>query len=122
MSPSRRRGAETSIRAWRRVIRTYDPQGQNGFAFRGDEVRCRAELDLKVASIIVGLDDPFARARWYAGSYIAPRALRGFLQRVGPNGFETLIEVERSPWAPKLLGFLATHPQMCRAASVTAAA
>ena len=118
MSPSRRYGAETSIRAWRRVLRSYDPEGQNGFAFRGDEVLCRAELDLKVGAIVVGLDDSYARARWYAGRYVPPRALRAFLQQVGPDGFETLIEANRSPWAPKLLGFLATHPEICRVAGI----
>ena len=118
MSPSRRHGAASSIRAWRRVLRAFAPEGQYGLAFRGDELMCYAELKLHIGQIIVGLDDSYSRARWYAGRYVAPRALRAFLLWVGPAGFETLIEVDQSPWAPKLLGFLATRPEICRTAGV----
>lgn len=120
MSPSRRYGADTALRSWRRVLQSFNPAGLDGYAFSGHQVQPGSELSLPIGALIIGLDDSYAVAKWYSGRYVAPRALRAFLQRVGPDGLEALFETDRAPWAPKVLGFLATTSEICSAAGVTA--
>ena len=118
MSPSRRYGAQTSLRAWRRVLEAFDPKGSDGYGFSGPQIQPGAEVELPRGALVVGLDDSYASARWYAGHYVRPRALRAFIQRVDADGLKTLFETDRAPWAPKLIGFLMTNPTICETAGV----
>lgn len=118
MSPSRRYGAQTSLRAWRRVLEAFDPKGSDGYGFSGPQIQPGAEVGLPRGALIVGLDNSYASARWYAGRYVRPRTLRAFIHRVDAGGLKTLFETDRAPWAPKLIGFLMTNPMICEAAGV----
>ncbi|MET3889341.1 hypothetical protein ABIE41_000417 [Bosea sp. OAE506] len=108
MSPSRRRGAETTLQFWRRRLTAIDPNGTDGFAFSGDQLQKRTEVALPVGALIVARDASWAQARWYADSFVRPYEQNARLLRVGPDGLETLIETTGRNWARDVLGFLMT--------------
>lgn len=109
MSRSRRWGAETNLRSWRRWIKSIDPACGTGWGFRGIELKPGVEATLPVGAIIVACDVSWAKARWYAGSYIKPAELDAALYEVASDGLIELTRSMRRAWARDLLGWLATN-------------
>jgi hypothetical protein len=109
MSPSRRFGAETSLRSWRRWIKAIDPTRENGWAFDGAELTAGATVLLPVGALVVVYDVSWARARWYAGRYIKPTALESVLYEVTADGLKHLINSTRKRWAGDLVGWIVTN-------------
>jgi hypothetical protein len=109
MSPSRRFGAESNLRSWRRLIENVDPTRSNGWAFGGVELSAGATASLPVGALIVVYDVSWARARWYAGRYIKPAVLEGVLYEVAADGLKHLISSTRKRWARDLVGWIVTN-------------
>lgn len=109
MSPSRQWGAETNLRSWRRWVKSINPDSNNGWGFRGIELKPGAEVALPLGAIIVACDYSWAKARWYAGSYIKPVEVDAALYEVKDDGLAELTRSMRSAWARDLLGWLATN-------------
>lgn len=108
MSPSRSRGAETSIRYWRRRLTAIDPAGTDGHAFDGDQLHPCSAVSLPVGALVMVRDASWAQARWYADSFVRPYEQNAKLLRVGRDGLRTLIETTRKDWARDILGYLAS--------------
>lgn len=104
----RRRGAETNIQYWRRRLTAIDPNGTDGHAFDGDKLHPNAEMSLPIGALVVVRDASWAKARWYARSYLSPYEQNAKLLRIGPDGLETLIETTGKSWARDILGHLVT--------------
>jgi hypothetical protein len=119
MSPSRAYGAETSLTSWRRTLSTVKLNGTDGYAFEGHSLKPEATATLEVGSIIIAVDKSWAKARWYAGSYVKPIELSARLLRVDEDGLKTLIESSKKSWARDLLGYLATNRRLCDEAGIT---
>lgn len=106
MSPWRSRGSEMELRCWRRRLTAIDPAGTDGHAFDGDRLQPCAEVSLPVGALIIAREASWAKARWYAGSFVRPYEQNARLLRVGPDGLQTLIESTRKSWARDILGHL----------------
>ncbi|MGH6711761.1 MAG: hypothetical protein ACREEK_22665 [Bradyrhizobium sp.] len=109
MSRSRQWGAETNLRSWRRWIKSIDPACTTGWGFRGIELKPGADATFPVGAIIVSSDISWAKARWYAGSYIQPMEVAAALYVVTSDGLVELTRSVRRAWARDLLGWLATN-------------
>ena len=109
MPPSRRWGAETNLRSWRRWIKSINPESDNGWAFRGVELKPGAGTTLPVGAIIVACDVSRAKAKWYAGSYIKPAEVDAALYGVQSDGLVELTRSLRRGWARDLFGWLVTN-------------
>lgn len=106
MSPSRRWGAETNLRSWRRWINSIDPSRDNGWAFRGVELEPDTEVTLPLGAIVVACDYSWAKAKWYAGHFIQPMTADAALYEVKDDGLAELTRSMRRAWARDLLGWL----------------
>lgn len=119
MSPSRKFGAETNLRSWRKVLTGASLSGTDGYAFLGHALAPGAPASLENGSLIVAVDISWARARWYARNYIAPVEQKAALLRVTDYGeLDELIVSTKKSWARDLLGYLATNRALCEAADV----
>lgn len=118
MSPSRSYGAETNLSSWRRALTSVKLDGKDGYAFEGHSLRAGAPVTLEVGTLLVAVDTSWAKAHWYAGSYIKPIERFALLLRVTENGLERLIVSDGKSWARDLLGYLATNQAICEAAGV----
>lgn len=118
MAPSRSYGAETNLSSWRRALTAVTLDGSDGYAFQGHSLKAKAPATLEIGTVIVAVDTSWARAKWYAGSFVKPieRSARLLLLKV--NGLETLIESSKKTWARELLGYLATNQSICDAAGI----
>ncbi|MAN76224.1 MAG: hypothetical protein CML24_03240 [Rhizobiales bacterium] len=118
MSPSRSYGAETNLSSWRRALTAVKLSGTDGYAFDGHALQPNASATLDAGSIVIAVDTSWAKASWYAGSYIKPIERSARLLLVEEDGLETLIESSKKCWARDLLGYLATNQQLCEDAGV----
>lgn len=118
MSPSRRYGADTNLNCWRRVITSIDPNGTDGYAFVGHALKVGASAHLPVGSLLLAVDSSWAKARWYAGSFIAPIERSASLLRVGEDGLQLVIESRSKAWARQVLGHLMTNQGLLSDAGV----
>lgn len=109
MSPSRVSGAETNVNSWRRLLTAIDPEGSNGYAFTGQLLQPGATAALPAGAMLVAVDTSWARAKWYAGQYIAPIERRAELLRVENDGLKALLSTHGRNWAREILGFLVTN-------------
>lgn len=112
MSPSRRYGAETNLRSWRRVLTAIDPRGRDGHAFVGHAVAPGALVSLPIGALIITVDTSWAKARWYADDHIAPVETFAHLYRVERSGPIQLGCAYGRTWAQDLLGFLMTNERI----------
>lgn len=112
-------GAEANLRAWRKLLTKFDPSGTDGWAFEGSKLAAGAETMVRRCSLIVGLDDSWAKGNWYAGHEVRPRALRDFLAQVTEeDGFKIIYETCDNAWAQAVIGFLNAHPDLVKAGRV----
>lgn len=109
MSPSRRFGAETNLRNWRRWITNVDPTRVNGWAFDGVDLTAGATALLPVGALMVVYDASWARARWYAGRFVKPTELEGTLYEVTAGELKRLINSTRKRWARDIAGWIVTN-------------
>lgn len=109
MSRSRSYGADWSLSSWRRDLNAINPDGQDGYAFIGNQVQPLAEVSLPLGSLIVARDSSWAKAKWYAGCYIAPVEQYACLMRVEAEGLRTLTSSRSKSWAREILGYLMTN-------------
>lgn len=106
MSPSRRWGAETNLRSWRRWINSIDPARDSGWAFCGVELKPGADATLPLGAVIVACDFSWAKANWYTGQFIQPMTVDAALYEVKDDGLTELTRSMRRAWARDLLGWL----------------
>ena len=119
MSRSRKYGAETNLRSWRRALTGFKPSGKDGYAFEGHALTPGARASLETGSLIVVFDSSWAKANWYARNYLRPVEQRASLFRVtGPDDLEELIFSTKKGWARDLLGYLATNRALCEEAGL----
>lgn len=112
-------GAEANLRAWRKLLTKFDPSGKDGWAFDGSKLEAGAEAMVQRGSLIVGLDDSWAKGNWYSGHEVRPRALRAFLAQVTEGDeFKMIYETWDNAWAPGIVGFLNAHPDLVQAGRV----
>ncbi|MCR6734071.1 MAG: hypothetical protein NVV83_08290 [Afipia sp.] len=109
MSPSRRYGADTNLRSWRRLLKSIDPAHENGWSFSGLELQPGAQAVLPASSIVVACDLSWAKAKWYAGQYIKPLEVEAALYEATGEGLVQLTRSVRRVWARDLLGWLITN-------------
>lgn len=119
MSPSRSFGAETNLTSWRRALTGVKVNDVDGYAFEGPSLQPEASATLEIGRVIIAVDKSWAKAKWYAGSYVKPIELSARLLRVDETGLKTLIESNKKSWAGDLLGYLATNRQLCEEAGIT---
>ncbi len=119
MSPSRRYGAETNLNSWRRCLFVVDPNGSDGYAFTGHNLRPGAEATVPVGSLILSADSSWAKANWYAGRFIAPLERWATLYVADEAGLQHLVATNSRRWASEILGFLATNQALCERAGVS---
>lgn len=113
MSPSRRFGADTNLRAWRRWVKQIDPTRENGWAFSGVELTAGTTALLPTGALVVVCDVSWVQARWYAGQYIKPIEVEASLYEVSDEGLTRLIASARRKWARDLVGWLvANRPEI----------
>ena len=106
MSPSRRWGAETNLRSWRRWVHSIDPARDNGWAFCGVELKPGADATLPLGALIVACDSSWAKAKWYTGQFIQPMTVDAALYEVKDDGLIELTRSMRRAWPRDLLGWL----------------
>lgn len=112
-------GAEANLRSWRKLLTKFDPSGKDGWAFDGSKLEPGAEATVQRGSLIVGLDDSWAKGNWYSGHEVRPRALRAFLAQVTEgDGFKIIYETSDNAWAPGIVGFLNAHPDLVKTGRV----
>lgn len=109
MSPSRKWGAEATVRGWRRWIKEIDPTRDNGWAFCGVELKPGEAASLPAGALIVVCDVSWAQAKWYAGRYIKPLQVKASLYAVTTDGLQSLITSVRRSWARDLVGWIETN-------------
>jgi hypothetical protein len=109
MSPSRRLGADTNLRAWRRWIKQIDPTRENGSAFSGVELTAGTTVSLPLGTVMVVCDAIWAQATWYAGPFIKPTEVEASLYEVSGEGLTRLTTSVRRKWARDLVGWLVAN-------------
>jgi hypothetical protein len=109
MSPSRRLGADTNLRAWRRRVEQIDPTRENGWAFFGEELTAGTTVSLALGAVVVVCDVSWAQAQWYAGHYIKPIEVEASLHEVSERGLTCLTTSGRRKWARDLIGWLVAN-------------
>ncbi|RDE07799.1 hypothetical protein [Pelagibacterium lacus] len=118
MSPSRSYGADTNLSTWRRALTAVKLNGTDGYAFEGHSLKPEDSATLNAGTVVIAVDTSWARASWYAGSYVKPVERSARLLLVKEDGLETLIESSKKSWARDLLGYLATNRQLCEEAGI----
>lgn len=118
MSPSRSYGAETNLSSWARHLTAIDPAGKDGYAFTGSELRRGVEATVPLGALILVVDSSWAKAKWYAGSYISPLERRATLHVAEAEGLRELLSVGSRRWAENILGFLVTNQALRETAGV----
>jgi hypothetical protein len=118
MSPSRSYGAETSLRSWRRNLTAIKLNGTDGYAFKGHSLTAETSATLQLGALLIAVDISWAKARWYAGSYITPLKQRARLLKITAAGPELVVESRKKSWARDILGYLATHETLCLEAGI----
>jgi hypothetical protein len=106
MAPSRRLGAETNLRSWRRWITAVDPMGQSGWAFSVLEIKPEAMAAPPIGSVIVACEVSWAKASWYAGQRLVPTAIEAALHELSADGLVTLTRSVRVHRARILISWL----------------
>jgi hypothetical protein len=106
MSPSRAYGAETNLRGWRRTVDGIDPAREDGWAFKGGSLIAGAAATLCEGTLIVTYDASWAKAKWYAGNFIAPTERLAGLYEVADGELIRRVQSVRSGWAQDLIGWL----------------
>jgi hypothetical protein len=109
MSPSRKWGAETNLRSWRRWVKEVDPSRENSWGFSGVEVKTGTMVSLPAGAVIVTCDVSWAQAKWYAGRYIKPTEIEASLYEVTSDGPKHLVTAARRKWARELIDWLITN-------------
>lgn len=109
MSPSRRLGADTNLRTWRRWIKKIDLAHENGWAFSGVELTAGSTVSLPAGAVVVVCDVSWAQATWYAGHYIKPIEIEASLHGVSGGRLTCLATSGRRKWARDLVDWLVAN-------------
>lgn len=109
MSPSRKWGAETNLRSWRRWVKEICPSCESGWGFSGEEVKTGTMASLPAGAIVIACDVSWAKAKWYAGRYIKPTEIEASLYEVTSDGLKHLVTATDRKWGRKLIRWLITN-------------
>jgi hypothetical protein len=109
MPPSRASGAEIDLYISRRVVEGIDPERDDGWGFKGTWLSAGRTAKLAEGTLILACDASYARARWYAGNFIAPTERYAGVYEVRGDELVRRVQSIRRCWAQDLIGWIRTN-------------